>query len=102
MATLHTINKSPFTHTELKSCLGICRPGDAILLIEDAVYAIKAGSVWNQHLSEAADSGIKLYALKNDVLARGIIFETGFSIETVDYSGFVQLACVHERTQSWY
>ena len=36
---LHTVNKSPFDHNSLESCLKFARKGSAVLLIEDGVYA---------------------------------------------------------------
>ena len=36
---LHIVNKSPQERSTLESCLRVARPGSALLLIEDAVYA---------------------------------------------------------------
>jgi tRNA 2-thiouridine synthesizing protein B len=36
---LHIVNKSPLASRTLSSCLGLARAGEALLLIEDAVYA---------------------------------------------------------------
>lgn len=102
MTTLHTVNKSPFSHSELESCLDISRGGDAILLIENGVFAAKAGNVWHQRLTEAISKGIPVYALKNDLIARGLSAEQCEPIQLMDYADFVELTCHHERTQSWY
>ena len=45
MSTLHTVNKSPFGNGTLLSCLNHCKPGDAVLLIEDGVYGALQGRV---------------------------------------------------------
>lgn len=102
MTTLHTVNKSPFTHSELESCLDICRTGDAVLLIENGVIAAKKGNLWHNHLTAAANKGIRVYALKNDLLARGLSAEQCAPIKAIDYAEFVELTCNHQRTQSWY
>lgn len=102
MTTLHTVNKSPFSHSELESCLEICRTGDAVLLIENGVIAAKKGNLWHNHLTEAANKGISIYALKNDLLARGLSEEQCHPVKAIDYAEFVELTCNHQRTQSWY
>lgn len=46
--------------------LSLCAPGDAVLLIEDGVYALA-------ELSQLAEQhGLKAYALSNDCEARAI------------------------------
>ena len=37
--TLHIINKSPYQDQSLHDCLRVCKTGDELVLIEDAVYA---------------------------------------------------------------
>ena len=44
MSLLHTVNKSPFETNSLHSCVAHSRSGDAILLMEDAVYGAIAGT----------------------------------------------------------
>lgn len=102
MSTLHTVNKSPFSHTTLASCLDLCQPGDALLLIEDGVYAVLASSPQAEPLRQARDSGVRLYALEPDLSARGLTDQHLDVIETIDYAGFVRLSIEQQRTQSWY
>ena len=99
--TLHTVSKSPLTNNALESCFRICRPGDSILLLEDGVYAacanIGEGCVLSgMHLVD------KIYVLSEDVDARGIAKLLLPEVESVDYKGFVELTCVHEKTISWF
>lgn len=102
MSTLHTVNKSPFSHTTLASCLDLCQPGDALLLIEDGVYAVLASSPQAEQLLRARDAGVRLYALKSDLSARGLTDQHLEAIELTDYAGFVRLSIEQQRTQSWY
>ena len=44
MSTLNIVNKSPFDRNSLASCVRTMSDGDAILLIEDGVYAATAGT----------------------------------------------------------
>ena len=102
MGTLHTVNRSPFEHGALASCLGRVRPGGAVLLIEDGVLGTLSGTPPAARLAAAAGGGVSVFALGPDLDARGI--EAGrlaSCIKVVDYAGFVDLACRFERTVAW-
>lgn len=101
MSTLHTVNKSPFDRPSLSSALGHCLPGDAVILIEDAVVGARKGTGFAT-LIEQSLGQCKIYAMGPDLDARGLKAEDLVAgIETVDYGGFVDLAAAHARTQSW-
>lgn len=101
MSTLHTVNKSPFERNALESCLGHCKPGDAVLLIEDGVVGARRGGRYAGRLAEAG-AQCKIYALGPDLAARGLKPEDiDSAIQVVDYGGFVDLAAVHDRAQAW-
>ncbi len=100
MATLHTVNKSPFATKALQSCLAHARDGDVILMIEDGVYGATAGTDLADVL--AGHSALKIYVLEPDLQARGL--DTGRlldGVSTVDYAGFVDLAATTDRTMAW-
>lgn len=98
---LHTVNKSPFEKTTFDSCLNHTRSGDAVLLIEDGVYAAMKGTSAAKRIS-GLNGNVSLYALGPDLAARGIK-ETGLAegVTVVDYGGFVDLVTEHEVTQAW-
>jgi len=101
MATLHTVNKSPFGASALLSCIGHAKDGDAVLMIEDGVYGASTGTTVSAALA-ARSGAVSLYVLGPDFLARGL--DTNRLIDgvtTVDYAGFVDLAATHDRTQAW-
>ena len=101
-ATLHTVNRSPFEHGALASCLARVRPGSGVLLIEDGVLGALAGSPHADRLAMAAGGGVEVFALGPDLDARGI--EPGRVadiVEVVDYAGFVALACRFGKTATW-
>lgn len=102
MSTLHTVNRSPFSHSALQSCLAICAPGDAVLLIEDGVYAALPQAPSADQLQETLASGVGVLALTKDTSARGLTDRLAAGVELTDYNGFVELACTHQRIQSWY
>ena len=98
---LHTVNKSPGESDKLITCLRFTQEGDAVLLIENAVYAALADSEFARHL-EGASSATSFYALTPDLAARGLL-NKGINpdIRLIDYSGFVRLVTENNIVQSW-
>ncbi len=101
MSTLHTINKSPFDRNSLDSCLRVISDSDAILLIEDGVYAATAGTSFANTVKAAAKSHA-VYVLGPDLSARGMK-EDGIveGVKVVDYEGFVDLVTENDKVNSW-
>jgi tRNA 2-thiouridine synthesizing protein B len=97
---LHIVNKSPLERNALESCLRVAQPGAAVLLIEDAVYAATRGNAAEASL-RAALGQLKVYALSNDLDARGMSDRITEGVATVDYAGFVDLVAEHSTCQSW-
>ena len=100
MAMLHTVNKSPFEKDSLKSCLRLSEDGSSILLIEDGIYAALQGTAVSDTVKDAMKSK-KVYALQEDVNARGVQGKVMDGIEQVDYAGFVKLVTESDKVQSW-
>ena len=101
MSTLHTVNKSPFGNGSLLSCVKHCKPGDAVLLIEDGVYGALAASNVADQVQEGLGE-VALYVLSGDAGARGIGTDKMISgTKSVGYDGFVDLVAKHDRTQAW-
>lgn len=98
---LHTVNKSPFEKDSLAACFRLALNGSDILLIEDAVYAALTGTRVESSVRAAA-ARCRIYALKEDLAARGIdATELIPGIEIVDYDGFVDLVAGNVSVQSW-
>lgn len=101
MATLHTVNKSPFEKSSLQSCLAHLQEGAAVLLFEDGVYGALKGTAVEGRLKEAMGSA-KVYVLGEDFRARGLNEGNMIDgIDVVDYGRFVDLAAECDRVQSW-
>jgi tRNA 2-thiouridine synthesizing protein B len=100
MSTLHTINKSPFDRNSLESCLRVISDNDAVLLIEDGVYAA-TGTSFSKVVAAAAKSHT-VYVLGPDLSARGMK-EDGIveGVKVVDYEGFVDLVTENDKVNSW-
>jgi tRNA 2-thiouridine synthesizing protein B len=97
---LHIVNKSPGERATLESCLAHARPGHAVLLIEDAVYAATKGHAAADRLS-AAMATVKVYVLGPDLEARARAPALLDGVVSVDYRGFVDLVTQNPRVQSW-
>jgi tRNA 2-thiouridine synthesizing protein B len=97
---LHIVNKSHTQTNALQSCLRLAKPGQTLLLIEDAVYAATAAGADSAGLADALAT-LKVYALQPDVDARGMAGKVVDGVKAIDYAGFVDLIAEHPVNQSW-
>ncbi len=94
MSTLFVLSHAPHSDPAEAHKLAFARPGDAILLIEDAVYGAAAmPTPLSEALTAAAAREIGVHVLKADLVARGLCSD----LPTVDYAGFVELLAAHQR-----
>lgn len=96
MSCLHTINKSPDSKL-LESCLRVISADDGILFIEDGVYHCISLS----NLPTIIET-VKIYGLREDLLARATLSKTMDRIEVIDTARFVELSCEHDKVVSWF
>jgi len=97
MSMLHLVNKSPYERNSLDTCIGYYRDGDAVLLIEDGVYAALKGGATAPKLD-----GIDVSVLGSDLAARGFTEDKLVDgVKVVDYAGFVDLVEAKDKVQSW-
>ncbi|MCU0126744.1 sulfurtransferase complex subunit TusB [Pseudomonas vlassakiae] len=97
MPTLHVLSHSPFGDERLDSCLRLLGADDGVLLCGDAVYALRDGSDSQRQL-QAANLARRLFALDEDLLARGI---SSALAEAVNYQAFVELSLHYDKVNSW-
>jgi len=98
MSILHLVNKSPYERNSLSSCVGFVRDGDAVLLIEDGVYAAVKGGAAAAKFEGLADVSV----LGGDLAARGLSEDKLVDgVKVVDYAGFVDLVEATDKVQSW-
>ena len=97
MSILHLMNKSPYETANLDTCVDFMREGDAMLLIEDAVYAaMKSGK------ASARLGGLDVSVLGPDLAARGIGEDKlADGVKVIGYEEFVDLAAEKDKVQSW-
>ncbi len=97
MPMLHLVNKSPYESNNLDTAAGLMQDGDALLLIEDGVYAaVKGGK------AASKINGRSVSVLGPDLAARGIAEDKlAGGVTVVDYAGFVDLVESNDKVQSW-
>ncbi len=96
--SLHTLNKAPSGSSATQDCLAALQAGDALLLIEDGVYAaLDAYAPLFQHAESLA---IDCYVLTADTEARGLTTLNSL-FKAATYSTFVELSCQHHPVVSW-
>lgn len=98
MSTLHLLSRSPFGDDSFASCLRLLGADDGLLLTGDAVHALQLGTA-PRALLEALPAGQPLFALDEDLAARGLA--TPARVTVVDYAGFVDLSLRFARVNSW-
>ena len=93
---LHTVNKSPQAHRALASCLQFLSPGDAVVLLEDGVYAATSGVENGLDQIEG-----NVYALQADAEARGLSARIQDSVTLISYNQFVDLCTEFDTVKNW-
>ena len=92
MSHLHTVNSA----RHLTDCIRFLKQDDALLLIEDGVYCLTTTD-----LSQLPDS-VNVYALLDDVSARGLGQRPADCCELISSKAFVQLCCDHAKVINWF
>ncbi|WP_237056663.1 sulfurtransferase complex subunit TusB [Microbulbifer sediminum] len=91
--SLHIVSKSPFSSTALADCLTSFIEGDALVLIEDGVYAL-SGALKSQPVVGP------VYCLAADAQARGLTIPA--AVEAIDDDRWASLCTEHNPIVSWF
>lgn len=94
---LHIVNRAPDAGRAVQQALSAMTTDDRLLLIEDGVQGALPSLV-------DGFSGIegRLYVLREDLEARGLVSRHDDRVTVVDVDGFVTLTEQAEQTLSWY
>ena len=95
---LHTLNKQSSDLVQL--CISALGPEDSLLLVEDAVYAA-LGATGSPLDLAILPAGIKLYALVEDLAARGISEKIPDVFTRITYRDFVTLSLACSKVVNW-
>lgn len=102
MSSLHLVFTSPWAGTALTDCLRAASAGDAVLLLQDGVYAAAGGEKARELLAQAVRQQLPVHLLSPDLAARGLQPDAGCPAQPVSDDGFVALTEQHERIVSWF
>jgi tRNA 2-thiouridine synthesizing protein B len=102
MGVLHLVSRSPHESPSLALCLARAGEGDAVLLLEDGVYAALNDAAFASALLKVCGK-LAVYVLTPDLAVRGIEPEARVAgLIPVDYAGFVELSLRHAPILSWF
>jgi sulfur relay protein TusB/DsrH len=101
MTTLFILNRS--SQHELRACLSLLREGDALFCMEDAVYLLCSSGQEAGNERELVQTLGKwcCFALRDDLVARGISARIPPRVTQVSYSEFVALTLQYARVVNW-
>lgn len=94
---LHTLSHSPWQH-DISAPLRLVNVGDDLLLLSDGVIAALEGS---RFLDILRATPITLYALDEDIVARGLTGQISSAVVRVSYNDFVRLTIKHTGQLAW-
>ncbi|MFP1962758.1 sulfurtransferase complex subunit TusB [Lonsdalea quercina] len=94
---LHTLSRSPY-QIDIDAMLRNVGSEDAILLFQDGVTAALVGAAM---LMPILAVGVPVYALKEDVAARGMAAQISSNVALISYNEFVKLTAQHSGQMAW-
>lgn len=94
---LFTLANSPQT-CDFPTLVSLIGSKDALLLMQDGVLAALKDSAAHQYLATAEHP---VYALCEDLAARGLVGQISHNITLIDYTGFVALTEKHTQQIAW-
>ncbi len=97
---LHTFSKSPFSDRLFSDATSLIRSGDAVLLLNDAVYAAISTSALTDIFDKLV--GVSCYAIDEDLAARGIHDAMlPPAVTRASYADFVRLTLEADKMITW-
>ncbi|PHM38923.1 tRNA 2-thiouridine synthase TusB [Xenorhabdus mauleonii] len=94
---LYTVSHSPY-HIDFNAMLSLVTDIDDVLLIQNGVLL---GINNNRNLMALLNTGAGIYALKEDLEARGLFEQISDRVKVIDYAGFVSLTVKHQQNFAW-
>ena len=93
---LHILNRPPSSTLTYRDTLAGMGPEDRLLLIEDGVLGALPSQIRHFEGIEG-----RLFALREDLAARGLDGRCDAAVQVVDVDGFVLLTEEADKTVSW-
>lgn len=100
---LYTISTSPY-YRDFNALINLLTKQDKVLLLQDGVlmgHKITSGNKDNNYLIQLKDKRIHVFALQDDVEARGLMPYISSYVRQISYIDFVQLTVKHPQYFAW-
>ncbi|MEI9747915.1 sulfurtransferase complex subunit TusB [Moellerella wisconsensis] len=94
---LYTIASSPF-NCDFAAIVSLLTPEDEVLLIQDGVLAATNAGYY---LATLQEKGVNIFALRDDVEARGLQTVLSIDVPLLTYQQFVLLTVKHSQHFAW-
>jgi len=92
MSQLHTINN----RNDWQLCYPLLNDGDSVVFLENGVYCCSEPDfTW-------PDAELKIFAIHDDVAARGLLASLPKDVHTIYYKDFVEICCQHDKVVNWF
>lgn len=98
---LHRVVASPLRSSALDEALALCRPQDAIVLMQDASLAAVATVALSASVAQRL-AATRVFVVTADLAARGLAsvhLRTG--VTAIGYVDLVELVAAHALSQTW-
>ncbi|WP_348666475.1 sulfurtransferase complex subunit TusB [Arsenophonus symbiont of Ornithomya chloropus] len=100
---LYSISTSPY-YTDMNSLISLVMKEDELLLMQDGVlmgHKKLLNNNDNYYLMQFKKKGIHVFALQDDIKARGLIPYISSYIHQISFIDFVELTVKHTQYFSW-
>lgn len=97
---LHIVFKTSAQEPLLRDCLDSLAPGDALIVLNEAVSELNEQTALALSIQEQVQRGCRIMALHEQV--SGNEYQLLSTVELISYDVFVQLVAEHEHSRSWF
>ncbi|WMY94881.1 MAG: sulfurtransferase complex subunit TusB [Arsenophonus sp.] len=100
---LYSISTSPY-YTDMHSLISLVMKEDEVLLIQDGVFMghkTLPTNNDNYYLMQFKKKGIHVFALQDDIEARGLMLYMSPYVHQISFIDFVELTVKHTQYFSW-
>ena len=102
MTILHCLTTKQ-NYSAIDNCFATiaAQPGAGLVLYQDGVYLADRHSQYASKLLELTQKNIKIYLIKDDIIARGLQNSIINEVNLITYQDFVNLTIEYQKILSW-
>ncbi len=79
----------------MQACLAAITEMDALVLLEDGVYAL------GEDIGTILPESVKCFAIRDDILSRGVRNTCDSRVASINWKDFVSLSAEYDKVISW-